>query len=82
MYLTKATLPITLLSISKLLELFQETENIKIYPSHEEFAVGKNLLIDLSNGIKKIDKICETRFGDDFLGAWLLSDDNFKDVIF
>jgi len=82
MYLTKATLPITLSSISKLLELFQETENIQIYPAHEEFAVGKDLLVDLSNGIKKIDEIWETRIRDDFLGAWLLSDDNFRYVIF
>ena len=82
MYLTKATLPITLSSISILLELYQENENIEIYPSHEEFAVNKNLLIDLSDGIRKIDDIWETRIRDDFLGAWLLSDVNFKYVIF
>jgi len=36
---------------------FQENKNIEIYPSHEEFAVGKKLLEDLRNEIKNIENI-------------------------
>jgi len=81
MYLTKKTLPIVLSSLSKLLDLFQESK-IEVYPSHEEFAVGKELLVELSNGIKDIDKIWDTRVRDDFLEAWILSDEYFKYAIF
>ncbi|MFX0000946.1 MAG: MBL fold metallo-hydrolase [Candidatus Hodarchaeota archaeon] len=82
MYLTKSTFPIIVLSISKLLDLFQETKNIEIYPSHEEFAVDKELLVNLSKGIKNIDNLWDLRIKDEFLEAWLLSDENFKYVIF
>ncbi|GAH49699.1 unnamed protein product [marine sediment metagenome] len=81
MYLTKKTFPIVLSSISKLLDLFQKSK-IEVYPSHEEFAVGKELLVELSNGIKNIDKIWDTKVRDDFLEAWILSDEYFKYAIF
>jgi len=57
---------------------FQENENIEIYPSHEEFAVGKKLLEDLSNGINNIENIWEAKKRDNFLEAWLVNDDIFK----
>ncbi|MFX0037507.1 MAG: MBL fold metallo-hydrolase [Candidatus Hermodarchaeota archaeon] len=82
MYLTKKTFPIILSSISRLLELFQTSKNIEIYPSHEEYAVGKELLVSLSNGIKNIDNIWDKRIRDKFLEAWVLSDENFKYAIF
>ncbi len=82
MYLTKAAFPIFLTSIIKLLELCEESNKIEIYPSHEEFAVGKDLLVNLSNGVKNIEHIWDTRKRDDFLEAWLLSDENFKYLIF
>jgi len=82
MYLTKKTFPIILSSISKLLDLFNNSKNIKIYPSHEEFAVGKELLVDLIKGIKNIDKIWDRKIRDDFLEAWVLSDENFKYAVF
>ena len=82
MYISKELFPTHLASISRLLNLFQEKNNIEIYPSHEEFAVGKELLIDLSNGIKNIDNIWETKVRDEFIEAWLLSDENFKYLVF
>ncbi len=82
MFLTKKTLPITLSSIANLLNLFQQSEKIEIYPSHEEFAVGKELLIDLTTGIQNIENIWEFRVKNDFLNAWLLNDEKFKYVIF
>jgi len=82
MYLTKKTFPIILSSITKLLDLFNDSENIEIYPSHEEFAVGKDLLVDLIKGIKNIDKIWDRKIRDDFLEAWVLSDENFKYAVF
>jgi len=82
MYLTKKTFPIILSSITKLLYLFNDSENIEIYPSHEEFAVGKDLLVELIKGIKNIDKIWDRKIRDDFLEAWVLSDENFKYAVF
>lgn len=82
MYLTKKTFPVILSSISKLIGLFEKNNNIEIYPAHEEFPVGKELLEDLSNGIKNIDNLWDTKIRDDFLEAWVLSDENFKYAIF
>ena len=74
--------PTLLASISKLLNLFQENNNIEIYPSHEEYAVGKELLINLSNGIDNIENIWDTKVRDDFTEGWLLSDETFKYLVF
>ncbi|MFX1364970.1 MAG: MBL fold metallo-hydrolase [Promethearchaeota archaeon] len=82
MYLSEIRFPIFLSSISKLLNLIQNLEDIEIFPSHEEFAVSKDLLIDLRKGINEIDKIWDTKTRDDFFEAWLLSDENFKYLIF
>ena len=82
MYLTKRDFPIILSSISKLLKLFQKSITIEIYPSHEEYAVSKKLLVDLSKGIKNIDNIWDTRKKDDFLESWIIDDEIFKYAIF
>ncbi len=82
MYLTKKTFPIILSSISKLIDLYKKSENIELYPSHEQFAVGKELLVDLSEGIKNIDNIWDTKIRDDFLEAWIIEDEIFKYAIF
>lgn len=82
MYLTKKYFPIILSSISKLLELYHDNEKIELYPSHEEFAVDKKLLVVLYNGIKNIENLWETRIWDNFLEAWIIRDQNLKYAIF
>jgi len=82
MYLTKEDFPIILSSILKLLKLDKEYENIKIYPSHEEFAVGNKLLVELNKGIKNIDNLWDMKIRDDFLEAWIIEDEIFKYAIF
>lgn len=82
MYLTKITFPISLKSIANLLSLFKESENIEIYTSHEDFAVGKELLEELTKGIQNIDNIWNSRIRDDNLNAWLITDEKFKYFIF
>ncbi len=82
MFLTKMTLHISLKSIANLLNLFQEAENIEIYPSHEDFAVGKELLEELTMSIHNIDKVWDSRIKDDYLNAWLIEDEKFKYVIY
>lgn len=82
MYLTKKTFPIILSSLSKLLNLFQTSKTIEIYPSHEEYAVSKKLLVDLRNGIKNIKNIWEMRKRDDFLESWIIEDEIFKYAVF
>ena len=81
-YIFKEEFSTHLASISKLLNLFQENNNIEIYPSHEEYAVGKDLLINLSRGIQNIENIWDTKVRDDFTEGWLLSDENFKYLVF
>jgi len=82
MYIFKEDFSTHLASISKLLNLFQENNSIEIYPSHEEYAVGKDLLINLSRGIQNIENIWDTKVRDDFTEGWLLSDENFKYLVF
>ncbi|KKM65949.1 hypothetical protein LCGC14_1486130 [marine sediment metagenome] len=82
MFLTKMAFPISLKSIANLLNLFQESENIEIYPSHEDFAVGKELLEELTSGIQNIYKIWDSRIRVDYLNAWLINDGKFRYVIF
>jgi glyoxylase-like metal-dependent hydrolase (beta-lactamase superfamily II) len=82
MYVSKDEFSTHLASISRLLTLFQDNKDIEIYPSHEEFMVGKELLIDLSNGIQNIGKIWDTKIRDDFLEGWLLTDERFKYLVF
>ncbi|MHA1915884.1 MAG: MBL fold metallo-hydrolase [Promethearchaeota archaeon] len=82
MYLTKDYFPIFLSSLSKLMKLFEDNHYIEIYPSHEDFPVGKALLEDLYNGVENMNNIWDTKSKDDFLGAWILSDKNFKYAIF
>ncbi|MHA2034933.1 MAG: MBL fold metallo-hydrolase [Promethearchaeota archaeon] len=82
MYISKEEFPTHLASLSRLINLFQENKNIEIYPSHEEYVVSKDLLTDLSNGIQNIENIWDTKVRDDFTEGWLLSDENFKYLVF
>ncbi|KKK95056.1 hypothetical protein LCGC14_2676630, partial [marine sediment metagenome] len=82
MFLTKNTFPTSLKSIANLLKLFHKYENIEIYPAHEDFAVGKELLEELTKGIQNIDNLWDSRIRNDFLDAWLIKDNKFKYVIF
>ena len=82
MYLPKRSeFPIILKSISKLKELCDANVIQEIYPSHEQFAVGRELLDDLFDGITNIEDIWGTRVEDKFLQAWIIKDDNFKYII-
>ncbi|MFX1324317.1 MAG: MBL fold metallo-hydrolase [Promethearchaeota archaeon] len=82
MYISREDSPLHLTSLSKLINILNEEENIEIYPSHEEFPVDKNLLIKLREGIKNIENIWNTKVRDDFIVAWLLTDENFKYLVF
>jgi glyoxylase-like metal-dependent hydrolase (beta-lactamase superfamily II) len=82
MYLPKKRdFPIILSSISKLKELFEVQIIQEIYPSHEDFAVGRELLDDLYDGINNIKNIWETKETSKFLQAWIIEDDDFKYII-
>ena len=82
MYLPKKRdFPIILKSISKLRDLCDTDVVQDIYPSHEEYAVGRELLDDLYNGINNIENIWETKEKYKFLRAWILEDEKFKYII-
>lgn len=82
MYLPKRKqFPIILSSISKLKDLFNADKAQEIYPSHERYPVGRELLDDLYAGISNIEKNWDTKQKDRFLDSWILEDSNFKYVI-
>jgi glyoxylase-like metal-dependent hydrolase (beta-lactamase superfamily II) len=82
MYLPKRKqFPIILKSISRLLDLFKNGIATQIYPSHEEYPVGKDLLEKLYDGINNIKNIWHTKTKEKFLRAWIIKDENFKYLI-
>ncbi len=82
MYLPKKRdFPIILNSILRLKDLCDSQIIQEIHPSHEEFAVGRELLDDLFVGINHIENIWDTRERYKFLRAWLLEDSKFKYII-
>jgi len=82
MYLPKRKqFPIILSSISKLKDLFDANKFQEIYPSHEKYPVGRELLDELYSGINNIENIWDTKQKNRFLHAWILEDSNFKYVI-
>ena len=82
MYLPKKkNFPIILNSISKLRDVCDADLVQEIYPSHEDYAVGRKLLDDLYDGINNIENIWETKEKYKFLRAWILEDENFKYII-
>jgi len=82
MYLPiKEEFPIILKSLHKLIKQFATNESLELYPSHEEYAVDKDLLIKLYDGIQNTENIWETRKYDDFLECFILKDENFRYII-
>ena len=82
MYLPKKrNFPIMLSSLSKLLDLFLENDDIEIYPSHEDFQVKQVLLESLINGINDIKTIWDSKVKDKYLNACILKDNDFTYII-
>jgi glyoxylase-like metal-dependent hydrolase (beta-lactamase superfamily II) len=77
----KRKFPLFLESIHKLIQICDTEKIEEIYPSHEQFAVKKDLLMNLYNGVKNIDKIWKSKVKDDFLKSWVVQDDIFKYII-
>jgi len=82
MYLPKRKeLPIILDSLKKLIMIAQNNNIHEIYPAHEQFSVGIELLESLAVGISNIDSIWHKGVKDPFLLSWILEDEHFKYVI-
>jgi glyoxylase-like metal-dependent hydrolase (beta-lactamase superfamily II) len=77
----KNNFPEVLSSLSKLMNMIKVRENIKIFPSHEEFGIDINLLEDLYKGIENIENLWSKRQKDDFNFSWIIDDNKFKYVI-
>ena len=65
-------------SLEKLLRLYEKTPQINIYPSHEQFGVGIELLVDLKKAIKQIDKSWENRVWNEYLSSWIIQYQDFQ----
>jgi glyoxylase-like metal-dependent hydrolase (beta-lactamase superfamily II) len=72
---------IILSSLQRMLRICLDNGVSELYPSHEAFPVGLELLYSLINGISKFDIIWQTKIWDNFLEGWVLNDDNFKYVV-
>jgi glyoxylase-like metal-dependent hydrolase (beta-lactamase superfamily II) len=82
LYLPKRKkLPIILSTLHKMLEICIKCGISELYPSHETFPVGTELLESLMSGISNIDTIWNSKIKDEFLEAWILDDGKFKYVI-
>ncbi|MFX0058925.1 MAG: MBL fold metallo-hydrolase [Candidatus Hodarchaeota archaeon] len=82
MYLPKQRkFPLFLESIQKLIQIYDNKKIEEIYPSHEQFAVKKDLLVNLYNGMKNIEKIWKIKIKDKFLGSWILQDEFFRYIV-
>jgi len=78
-YLPKKELfPQILSNLSKLIKLCEKKQSIEIFPSHEEFGVGIELLRDLYSGIANIENIWDTKVKNDFMRSWIIDDGKFK----
>lgn len=73
--------PILISSLRKILDICIQHEDIELYPSHETYPVGKELLDSLISGISNLGANWHRKIKDDFLEGWILEDDNFKYVI-
>ncbi len=72
---------IILKSIEKLINLYNKSDSLEIYPSHENYPVSRDLLDSLSDGIKNIDKIWDSKKYDEFLESWVIKGENFIYII-
>ena len=77
----KKQFPVFLSSLSKLIKLFDDGKFVEIYPGHEEYPAGIELLRKLYEGVQNIENLWESKQKDDFLRSWIINDENFKYVI-
>jgi glyoxylase-like metal-dependent hydrolase (beta-lactamase superfamily II) len=70
--------PVVLNSLSKLINLCEEQDHLKLYPSHRKYPCDKTLLTDLYQGIENIKNIWDTKEPFNFFEAWLIDDNSNK----
>jgi glyoxylase-like metal-dependent hydrolase (beta-lactamase superfamily II) len=75
---TRENFPIVLNSLSRLIKLCEKQGIEELYPSHRRYPCDKNLLIDLYNGIKNIEKIWDSKVVFDFFDSWQIDDPSGK----
>ena len=82
MYLPKRKkFPIFIASLQRMLDLCMQNGIQELFPSHEQFPVGPELLESLIKGINHIIDRWDSKIWDKFLEGWILDDGNFKYVI-
>lgn len=82
MYLPKLKkFPIILSSLRKMLKISLDHGVSELYPSHEAFPTGIELLESLITGISNIGNYWDSKIRNKFLDAWILEDSNFKYII-
>jgi len=74
---TPKEMPIFINSITKLLEIVNNNPNIEIYPSHEQFPVGKEIFKEMISGFKNLKNLKSTRITDRDFGSWIYKGDKF-----
>ncbi|MFX1321398.1 MAG: MBL fold metallo-hydrolase [Promethearchaeota archaeon] len=74
----KENFPQVLKTLSKLIKLCEEQENLELYPSHRNYPCDKTLLTDLYNGIKNIENLWDKKIVFDFFEPWQIDDESGK----
>jgi len=70
--------PIVLETLSKLIQICDDHEQLELYPSHRQTPCDKKLLLDLSKGIKNIEQIWHTRQKNEVFNAFYVEDEKFR----
>lgn len=82
MYLPKRDeFPILITSLHRMLDLCIQNGISELFPSHEQYPVGPELLESLIKGINHIEDRWGSKIWDKFLEGWILEDQNFKYVV-
>jgi len=69
---------IVLKTLSKLIKLCEQNNQIELYPSHRQYPCDITLLTDLHAGIKNIGGLWDTKKTFDFFEAWQIDDPSGK----
>ncbi|MFX1389941.1 MAG: MBL fold metallo-hydrolase [Promethearchaeota archaeon] len=74
----KKEFPKVLETLSKLIKICENQQNLELYPSHRNYPCDITLLTDLYKGIENLDNIWDTKKPFDFFEAWEIDDNSGK----
>ncbi|MBN1801529.1 MAG: MBL fold metallo-hydrolase [Candidatus Lokiarchaeota archaeon] len=77
----KKNIHIFLNSLDKLIQISKKKRIIKIFPSHEQYEAGVNLLTELKDELLSVEQTWNQGSNNKFLNAWIIEGEKFKFII-